>query len=60
MQQGRSTSTLLVEQRLLVYFSCSQTAALVFVTLSPHLCYDIIALQDPTLLPFQKPYKKTL
>lgn len=41
----------LVEQHLWV----AQTTALVFSTLSPHLCYDI---QGPTLSPFQKPCKK--
>lgn len=38
-----------------VYFSTSQTAAFVLFTCTPHLCSD---KQDPTLFPFQKPYKK--
>lgn len=38
-----------------MYFSTSQTAAFVFFTCTPHLCYD---KQGPTLFPFQKPYKK--
>lgn len=41
-----------------LFLLLSDSCSCVFKTLSPHLSHAIIALQDPTLLLFQKPYKK--